>query len=195
MGMGVRMETSANRLGIESGYRKLTEILIGEDPLGVVIRAHIHIEQEVIEFIRARSHPPDAILAITDSYGRRVRLALKLGLRNDFGKPLEIVGGLRNRFAHRADAVIEKEDADKLDAALPSDVASMIHNAYRATSGKLSPSENSVPFEQLNPKDQVSLHLVNLWASVAVAAAKAKGVGAINRPPGSLPIALLLSSR
>ena len=46
------METAARRLGIEERQLELTKFLVGEDPLGVVIRAHIHIEHEVIEFIR-----------------------------------------------------------------------------------------------------------------------------------------------
>ena len=75
------METSVVRLGLTQRQAKLTEVLLGEDSLGVVIRAHIHIEHELTEFIKSRLSPPSALDAISLNYAGRVRLALHLGLK------------------------------------------------------------------------------------------------------------------
>ena len=172
----LQVESTARRSGIEERQLELTRFLMGEDPLGVVIRAHIHIEHELVEFIRARCHPPDAILAVTEGYARRVKLALKLGLPPEFKEALHMIGDLRNRFAHRPNASIERQDADRLDAALAPDTKAMIDGAYHATSAKLSANVANPPLKQLDPKDRVVLHLISLWAGIAVAAAKAKNV-------------------
>jgi hypothetical protein len=106
--------TTAARLGIEERQFELTKFLMAEDPLAMVIRAQIHIEEELIAFITARGHPADAI---PKGYARRVELALKLGLFEEFRNQLAVLGSLRNRFAHEQHAVIEKEDAETFDAA------------------------------------------------------------------------------
>jgi hypothetical protein len=41
-------QTSAARLGIEERQLELTKFLMGDDPLGMVLRAHMHIEEELI---------------------------------------------------------------------------------------------------------------------------------------------------
>jgi hypothetical protein len=74
--------TTAARLGIEERQLELTTFLMAEDPLAMVIRAQIHIEEELVTFITARGHQENAIQR---GYARRVELALKLGLPNEFG--------------------------------------------------------------------------------------------------------------
>jgi hypothetical protein len=50
-------QTSAARLGLKERQLELTKFLMGDDPLGMVLRAHMHIEEELIKFIAARDHP------------------------------------------------------------------------------------------------------------------------------------------
>ena len=94
----------------------------------IVIRAHIHIEQE-LNFIKACGHPAKAI---PSKYAHRIQLALKLRLPKEFTKQLVFLGVLRNRFAHRQYAAIETSDAEKFDAAHePGD--GVMEHAYRST--------------------------------------------------------------
>jgi hypothetical protein len=85
-------QTSAARLGLEERQLELTKFLMGDDPLGMVPRAHMHIEEELIKFIAARGHPEDKI---PRGYALCVELALKLGLREEFKKQLSVLGRLR----------------------------------------------------------------------------------------------------
>jgi hypothetical protein len=181
------MQTTAARLGIEERQLELTKFLMAEDPLPVVLRAHIHIEEELVAFITGQGHPKKAV---PSKYAHRVELALKLGLPDEFKKQLAVLGALRNRFAHRANAAIETSDAEKFDAAHePGDT--VVEYAYNS---KLNDSVRKPSVHDLEPKERVVLHIVTLWAGIAVAAARAKGA-ALERararrvlPPPSPPI-------
>jgi len=158
----------AARLGIEERQLELTKFLMAEDPLPVVLRAHIHIEEELVAFITGQGHPKKAV---PSKYAHRVELALKLGLPDEFKKQLAVLGALRNRFAHRANAAIETSDAEKFDAAHePGDT--VVEYAYNS---KLNDSVRKPSVHDLEPKERVVLHIVTLWAGIAVAAARAKG--------------------
>jgi hypothetical protein len=71
-------QTSAARLGIEKSQLELTQYLRAEDPLPMAIRAHIHIEDELLNFIKVRGNPKNQI---PSKYAHRVQLALKLGFQ------------------------------------------------------------------------------------------------------------------
>jgi hypothetical protein len=162
-------QTSVARLGLEERQLELTKFLMGDDPLGMVLRAHKHIEEELIKFIAARGYPEKEI---PRGYARCVELALKLGLREEFRKQLSVLGRLRNRFAHELDATIEKEDAETFDFAHePGD--NVIEQAYRSTLTKLEGVVVKPPISDLDPKDRVILHIITLWAGVAVAVVQA----------------------
>ena len=53
----------------------------------------------------------------------------------------------------------------------------MIEYAYSNTLAKLQNTERKRSAYDLEPKERVVLHIIVLWAGVAVATAKAKGVG------------------
>lgn len=91
----------------------LQKVLLGQDELGMVIRAHINIENELIGFIRSRMSPPGALDALELDYIGRIKLAGGLGMNKDLRKALAAVGVLRNKFAHRLGAKIEADDAKK----------------------------------------------------------------------------------
>jgi uncharacterized protein YutE (UPF0331/DUF86 family) len=145
-------QTSAARLGLKERQLELTKFLMGDDPLGMVLRAHMHIEEELIKFIAARDHPEKDI---PRGYARCVELALNLGLREEFRKQLSALGRLRNRFAHRLDATIEKEDAETFDAAHePGD--NVIEYAYQSALTSLMASWLNRRFPTLTRKSALS---------------------------------------
>jgi hypothetical protein len=163
------MQTTAARLGIENRQFELTKFLMAEDTLPLVLRAHIHIEQELLNFIEACGHPAKTI---PSKYAHRIQLALRLGLPKEFTKQLVFLGVLRNRFAHRQYAAIETSDAEKFDAAHePGD--SVIEYAYLNTLSKLNDTVRKPSVKDLEPKERVVLHIVTLWAGIAVATVKA----------------------
>lgn len=165
------MQTTTARLGIEATQMELTKHLMAEDPLPVVMRGHMHIEAELLNFIKATGHPQKQIPA---KYAHRVQLAVKLGLPNEFSKQLVFIGKLRNRFGHRLNATISKSDAEGFDATHePGDT--VIEYAYSNTLAKIEDPERKRSVYDLEPKERVVMHIIALWAGVAVA--RAKGVG------------------
>lgn len=78
---------------------KFYNALAGEDDLGVVIRAQIHVESSVIEFINQKISDLKSLRRLR--FGQRVELACELGLNSELKSPLEKLGDLRNDFAHK----------------------------------------------------------------------------------------------
>jgi hypothetical protein len=163
--MSEAAKTSAARPGIEERQLELTKFLMGDDPLGMVLRAHMHIEEESVAFITANRHLKNTI---PSKYAHLCALAFKRGLAEQFRAQLHVLGKLRNRFAHRKNAVIELSDAQMFDAAHDPD-DTVVEYAYRSTLSKLNDSVRKPSVKNLEPKEQVVLHIVTLWAGVAVA--------------------------
>lgn len=163
----------AVRLGLEERMIAFHAALRGEDELGAVVRAHLYIEHELIEFIRARMSPPEALDAIELDFDGRVKLAVALGLNPTFKPALRFVGSLRNRFAHRLEMVITKQEADNLGNAMGPNKAVAV-DAYQATSAKFTAKEMAIPVSDRDPRDRVTLYLITLWGGIAVAAAQAR---------------------
>lgn len=168
------MVTEEARAELDLKKGQLNEALLNEDELGMIVRAHLHIEREVTEFIRARLSPPEALPALDLEYSGRVKLALALGLSCEFKKALNFVGTLRNKFAHQLDAKITKQDANNFEDALGAHV-SIIQTAYHDTHRKLKTENTAPPLKQKSPKDRVTLYLVTLWGGIAVETAYAQG--------------------
>jgi hypothetical protein len=164
--------TAANRLGLTERQAAFNADLLGEDPLGMVIRAHIHIENQLIEFIEAALAAPDQLKSLNLDYAGRVSLALALGLHPEFGKPLRSLGTMRNHFAHRLDAGLGAQEANNLQKALGPHLAITLES-YRET--LLKRGDQPKRFDQLEPIDRIQLFLVTLWSGVAIAAIKMKG--------------------
>jgi hypothetical protein len=166
-------QTSAARLGIEATQMELTKHLMAEDPLPVVMRGHMYIERELKDFVQASGLPEKQI---PTKYAHLIQRAVKLGLPNEFSKQLVFIGKLRNRFGHHLHAKISKADAEEFAAAydLRDDV---IEHAYQNTLAKMNDTARARSVSDLDPKERVLLHIIVLWAGVAVATARAKGVG------------------
>ena len=135
------------------------------DDLGAVIRAHIHVEHELIAYIEARLKP-DGLLAHLDKhfeldYDRRVKLALAVGLDAKFKSALTYLGRVRNQFAHRLEATLS--------------VASMreFYKALDPTIKKLVQEQRPEPLQrfsmaQRDARTQFNLIAIALWTALLV---------------------------
>jgi hypothetical protein len=79
--------------------KRLFSVSAGDDILAAVVRWHLHIEYQLVQFVQACLPAPDELGSRT-TYSGLVRLALACGLRKDLKAPLNALGSLRNRFAH-----------------------------------------------------------------------------------------------
>ncbi|MBW8726090.1 MAG: hypothetical protein JF625_13160 [Inquilinus limosus] len=141
--------------------------LLGEDELGAVIRGHIHIEHELIEFIRARLSPPEALEALDLDYEGRIKLAIGLGLDKSLRPALRAVGALRNKFAHRLGTEIVADDATKIFDSLDAQAKEVVNFGYQRTRKILPQEKKPSNYKSLSPRDQCILYFVVIWAAIA----------------------------
>lgn len=108
---------------VKEKVRALTTVLVGEDDLGKVVRAHIYIEHELQDLIFFAAPNPDQLERFDCmEFSEKVRLALVLGLNANLKAGLSAVGNLRNKFSHRLDTKLGEEEANSLVASLPTPV-------------------------------------------------------------------------
>lgn len=151
--------------GIEDRDRAFFGALQGEDDLGMVIRAHIHIEHELQQFILAVA-PRPALVKFTDiDFEAATRLALILGLNQEFQSALKAVGTLRNNFSHKLEMQLGNQEANNLYSALGQTTKELMQKSYATLARK----QNEKPQPRLNdlsPRDRVTLAFISIRGSL-----------------------------
>ncbi|MFN3239649.1 MAG: hypothetical protein ACE37D_21710 [Pseudomonadales bacterium] len=92
---------------------ELLQILLGQDDLGVVIRAHIRMEENIENFL-ALSADFDLIDKMGLTFAQKLLLAHALDLDSPLVPPLKVLGRIRNKFAHRTNSVLNSSDVNNL---------------------------------------------------------------------------------
>ena len=82
-------------------------LLIQENHVGRVIHTQIHLENLINDFITSVVQYPVHLKPIQLDYFGAVHLALALGLSVELKKPLNVLGKMRNDFAHNLDTKID----------------------------------------------------------------------------------------
>jgi len=141
--------------------------LVGEDELGVVVRAHLYIEYELGRFLCAALPIPNELGRL--EYSVRVRLALACGLRADLKGPLNALGALRNRFSHRPGYVLTEKDLNDLYATFGAFGRKACEETYsnlRELREQRGHSLDSKSLNQRSSKYRLAIFVVNLWAGI-----------------------------
>jgi len=121
----------------------------GEDQLGAVVRAHIHIEARLSQLLEALTPDPKHLPNLR--YEQRLRLAVALGLSASILAPLKILGEIRNAFGHRLDVTLTTNMVDQLFAAFTPDHQATICKAYASTQSRLA-ANGMPPLQQADPR-------------------------------------------
>jgi len=144
------------------------EDLMREDELGMVIRAHIHVEAQLIRLLEALVPYPESLDKMNLDYSQRVNLSIAMGLKPEQAPPLRALGSIRNRFAHRLDSSLNRSDVDNLYNAFSSDDKIIVQQGFDRTNKQMS-QDNKVKFKMLEPRDQFILMAVTLISMLEVA--------------------------
>jgi len=110
------------------------DALNSEDDLGMVVRAHIHIEHELREFVTSAAPRPDQVKF--RNFNGTIGLALVLGLDARLEPPLRAIGNLRNKFSHRLGMKLGLQEVKDLFAALSPQDKEMMQEIYVKQGGK-----------------------------------------------------------
>lgn len=106
--------------------------LLGTDELSIVIRTHIFVESKLLEFLELVVLDSKHLERMNLGYEQRVHLAVALGLKARYAKPLLSFGKLRNIFAHRLDSKITKDRIDALYKSFASEDKNLAQAAYKS---------------------------------------------------------------
>jgi imidazoleglycerol phosphate dehydratase HisB len=151
--------------------------LMGEDALGVVIRAHIHVEHQLNAFIEEIVPYPDELRPMQLDYSQRVHLVVALGLKEELKKPLLALGTLRNEFAHRLTASLTKARVDDFYETFGGDDKEIIHMSVDSTRKSLGLGAKG-KMKHRTPRDKFILYAVTLRAALLAAIQEAKELNA-----------------
>jgi hypothetical protein len=142
--------------------------LFGEDELGVVVRAHIHVEAKLVELLQLLVVDAAALERMDLDFGQRVHLAVALGLNPEHAPGLRALGSLRNAFAHRLDTQLSANRVDSLYQALSSGDKIAVRQAYGQTEAQMGPPPPP-GFDARSPKERFIFIAVALRALLSVA--------------------------
>jgi len=141
--------------------------LFGEDELGVVVRAHIHIEARLLELLELLVEDPKHLERMTLDFSQRVHLATALGLKPEHAPGLLAFGSIRNSFAHRLDTQLSDDRINNLYKALSPGDKEAVQGAYEQT--RVVMKGPDCTFKELGPKYRFALISVALRAMLLVA--------------------------
>jgi len=119
--------------------------LLGEDPLGAVVRAQIHIEARLYQVLTALTPHPSHLPNLR--YEQRVRMAVALGLHENILQPLKVLGDIRNEFAHSLNVTLTDGMVDRLWKSFSESDRGTIREAYASTQAQLD-QRGMPPFEK-----------------------------------------------
>jgi len=148
--------------------------LFGEDELGVVIRAHIHIEAKLLELLELLVVDPKPLEQMDLGFTQSVKLAIALGLKSEHAPGLSALGTLRNAFAHRLDVKLSEDRVNNLYEALSPSDKEIVHVAYSRTNDEMGRSD-APPFVKLSAKERFILISVALRAMLMTAIGEVRG--------------------
>ena len=97
---------------LQAEVAELADDLSREDEMGMVVRAHIRVESLLIQTVDCLVLRPNLLPKLNLDYDQYVTLALALGLKEQFGPPLRVLGKLRNDFAHKLNTSLTKQSAN-----------------------------------------------------------------------------------
>lgn len=147
---------------------KFYQALAGEDDLGVVVRAQIHVESSVIEFINQKISDLKSLRRLR--FGQRTELACELGLSSELKNPLKKLGDLRNDFAHKLDTTLSQDKVDSFHNTFGEEAKIFFQTAYEATESQM--LKNTLNFSDLCPKDKFVIMAAVLKARIVVEVSK-----------------------
>jgi hypothetical protein len=137
--------------------------LRSEDDLGLVVRAHIHIEYELNQFIKICLPNHEELGRM--EYSGRVRLALACGLRSSLKRPLKAIGKLRNDFAHQLGTTITEERVNTIYSTFTKLDKDAAAHAYSTIVEKF-PEQRDRTLEARKARSRLIIYVVTLWAGV-----------------------------
>lgn len=153
------MTTKTPSEEVKKFTKDFSTALLGEDELGVIVRAHIYVEAELDKWLKATLKNADA-LGDGIEYQMKVRIALAAGLRNDLQHPLNALERLRNKFAHQLGMKLTADDANNFYATFGKRERDSVEDSLKHI-GKEGSSH-----KEFDPKSRMVVYVLALWGEL-----------------------------
>ena len=148
--------------------------LSSEDEMGAVVRAHIWLENMVVQFVECFLPDPSHLKSLSLDYDSYVGLALACGLNKDFGPVLRAMGSLRNRFAHRLNTKLDLSTVNNLYKLLTPEQKQQVQTSFEQLRSESEPLKKVARFSNLPIGDQFRLVAISLWTILYAEVLQAK---------------------
>lgn len=132
--------------------------LVSEDPLAVVVKSVIHIEQELNEIFTLLVSNAKAFNKLDLTYHQKVGLAVSLGLDESFQSPLNTIGTIRNKFAHQLIYQLSPNDVGNFYKSFRAEHKTVIQLSYsKIREKRLREGGSFEAFSKIDPIDKFVL--------------------------------------
>ncbi len=131
--------------------------LQSEDELGAVIRAHLYIEYLTERLLTLVVQKPELLKPLNLDFDGKVSLLMALGVDPDIKKPLSVLGGMRNKFAHRPNYKLNSSEINNLYKSLSPDDQQLVHSCYNDLRQLHPDIPDSPAFNKLSERDKFIL--------------------------------------
>ncbi|WP_296055807.1 hypothetical protein [uncultured Amphritea sp.] len=142
------------------------EELQGEDELGAAIRAHLIIENYVDQMIQIMVPYPKELKSIRLDYGGKLSLVAALGVKAEVLKPLSVLGGIRNKFAHKPRYKLTHSEVKNLYKSFRERDQDWVHKSYAEAAKSHDSLRNLSKYNDLPPKEQFIFMVITIRAIV-----------------------------
>jgi len=142
------------------------ESFSGEDELGVVIRAHLHVESLVHQYIAAKVFDVKPLKKLRLDFDIWVDIACALGLPSEVAPGVKSLGGLRNKFAHRPGQVLTRESVGALYETLSPRSKAAAQHSYKNLVDRAEDKRPS--FREVDPKTKFCLIAISVYANLLI---------------------------
>ncbi len=146
----------------------LIDVLKGEDDLGVVIRSHLIVEQYLNALIESLLKSPRHYEKMNIDYSCTIKLAIALGLNPRFESSLNVLGTIRNGFAHNLRSSITDQDAKNLYKTLDPQDKRILQETLKSQRMKIN-SMDIPDYQKLKPKEKFILNIMVICGNVHTA--------------------------
>lgn len=147
---------------------RFVQARLGEDEIGVVVRAHIFVEANINQYLELVVSAPEYMRGLGLRYHQRVLLACTLGFDGKFKDALVALGEIRNNFSHKIDTQLTAQVVDSLYEKLPPFGKAAVQESYKQLRTQFADTGGQ-SFESLSPRDRFVLIALNLERLVMAA--------------------------
>lgn len=144
----------------EEETSKLMQAFLTDDELALVVRSHIKVEEQLDHVLLLNVEEHKYLDKIKLEFSEKVLLAAALGMDEDLIRPLSVLGNIRNKFAHKTDSELTKNDVNNLYSAFTAQGKEVLQKTIKHNPDR--PPQLALKYGDLSVKEKFVLMTIYL---------------------------------